>query len=45
MQIWRWLLVLGLLFLITYNPSSGTVNKYIEEPAEKTDYKSHLQSL
>jgi len=41
MQIWRWLLLLGLLFLITYNPSSGTVNKYIEEPAEK----AHLQSL
>lgn len=22
MQIWKWVLVLGLIFLITYNPSS-----------------------
>lgn len=24
MQIWKWLIVLGILFLITYNPSRGS---------------------
>lgn len=32
MQIWRWLLVLGLLFLITYDPRSGNLAKYYTEP-------------
>lgn len=34
MQIWKWLLVIGLLFLITYNPSSRTFEKYIESDPE-----------
>lgn len=29
MQIWKWLLILGLLFLITYNPSRGGGSKLV----------------
>ena len=32
MQIWKWLLVLGILFLITYNPSTRTMSKYFDDP-------------
>ena len=32
MQIWPWLLLLGLLFLITYNPSTRTMAKYFDGP-------------
>ena len=31
MQIWKWLLVIGLLFLITYNPSTRTMAKYFDD--------------
>ena len=29
MQIWKWLLVLGLIFLISYNPSRGGGSKLV----------------
>lgn len=32
MQIWKWLLIIGLLFLITYNPSTRTMAKYFDDP-------------
>lgn len=32
MQIWKWLLMLGLLFLITYNPSTRTLADFFERP-------------
>ena len=32
MQIWKWLLIIGLLFLITYNPSTQTMAKYFDDP-------------
>ena len=32
MQIWKWLIVLGLIFLITYNPSTRTLSNYFEPP-------------
>jgi hypothetical protein len=32
MQIWKWLLILGLLFLITYNPSTRTLADFFERP-------------
>jgi hypothetical protein len=32
MQIWKWLLLIGLLFLITYNPSTQTMSKYFDDP-------------
>ena len=28
MQLWHWLLLLGLLFMITYNPRTGNLTKY-----------------
>jgi len=28
MQLWHWLLLLGLVFLITYNPRTGNLTKY-----------------
>jgi hypothetical protein len=28
MQLWHWLLLLGLVFLITYNPRTGNITKY-----------------
>ena len=30
MQIWKWLLVIGLLFLVTYNPSTRTLADFFE---------------
>lgn len=33
MQLWKWMLVIGLLFLITYNPSSGgKVGNFFNDP-------------
>jgi hypothetical protein len=32
MQLWHWLLLLGLVFLITYNPRTGNVVKYFADP-------------
>jgi hypothetical protein len=32
MQLWPWLLLLGLLFLITYDPSTRTMSKYFDGP-------------
>lgn len=28
MQLWHWLLLLGLVFLITYNPRTGKLGKF-----------------
>jgi len=28
MQLWQWLLLLGLVFLISYNPRTGNISKY-----------------
>lgn len=28
MQLWHWILLLGLVFLITYNPRTGNIGKY-----------------
>ena len=28
MQLWQWLLLLGLVFLISYNPRTGNIAKY-----------------
>lgn len=30
MQLWKWFLIIGLIFLVTYNPSSRTLSGYIE---------------
>lgn len=32
MQIWKWLIIFGLIFLITYNPSTRTLSNYFEPP-------------
>jgi hypothetical protein len=32
MKIWPWILVLGVLFLITYDPRSGNLAKYYTDP-------------
>jgi hypothetical protein len=32
MQLWHWLLLLGLVFLITYDPRTGNVVKYFTTP-------------
>ena len=32
MQIWKWVLAIGLLFLITYNPSTRTLANFFEGP-------------
>ncbi len=32
MQIWKWLIIIGILFLITYNPSTRTMAKYFDDP-------------
>ena len=37
MQIWKWLLLFGLLFLITYNPSTRTMSKYFDESTVETE--------
>lgn len=37
MQIWKWLLVIGLVFLITYNPSTRTMSKYFDDPRVETE--------
>jgi hypothetical protein len=37
MQIWRWLLLFGLLFLITYNPSTRTMHNFFEGPMVETE--------
>lgn len=28
MQLWHWLLLLGLVFMISYNPRTGNLGKY-----------------
>lgn len=28
MQLWQWLLLLGLVFLISYNPRTGNLGNY-----------------
>jgi len=41
MQIWKWLLLLGLLFLITYQPSRGggnLVNYFIHGKVGGNDF-------
>lgn len=30
MQLWHWLLLIGLVFLITYNPRTGKLGKFFE---------------
>jgi len=30
MQLWHWLLLLGLVFLVTYDPRSGNLEKFFE---------------
>jgi hypothetical protein len=37
MQIWKWLVILALLFLITYNPSTRTMSKYFDESTVETE--------
>lgn len=32
MRFWPWILLLGLLFLITYDPRSGNLAKYYSVP-------------
>lgn len=32
MQIWKWVLLIGLLFLIMYDPSTRTMTKYFDDP-------------
>jgi hypothetical protein len=45
MQIWKWLLMLGLLFLITYEPSRGggpkLVNYFIDEESSASGTIKH----
>ena len=36
MQLWKWLLIIGILFLITYNPSTRTMAKYFDDPRIET---------
>jgi len=37
MQIWKWLVIIGLLFLITYNPSTRTMAKYFDESTVESE--------
>lgn len=37
MQIWRWVLLIGLLFLITYDPSTRTMANFFEGPMVEGD--------
>ena len=37
MQIWKWLVLIGLLFLITYNPSTRTMEKYFDGSTVETE--------
>jgi hypothetical protein len=37
MQIWKWLVLIGLLFLITYNPSTRTMEKYFDESTVESE--------
>lgn len=30
MQLWHWVLLIGLLFLITYNPRSGNLDDFFD---------------
>jgi hypothetical protein len=31
MQLWRWLLLFGIIFLITYNPATGKLAKFYQD--------------
>jgi len=31
MQLWKWTLLIGLLFLIMYDPSTRTMSKYFDD--------------
>jgi hypothetical protein len=31
MQFWPWILLLGILFLITYDPRTGTLAEFYED--------------
>jgi hypothetical protein len=37
MQFWPWILLLGLLFLITYNPATGNLAEFYAEEKKPHD--------
>jgi hypothetical protein len=41
MQLWHWLLLLGLVFLITYNPRTGNLGSFFaKEVSVEADHAS-----
>ena len=44
MQLWQWLLLLGLVFLISYNPRTGNISKYFGQEISEGDVKSPRSS-
>jgi hypothetical protein len=44
MQLWQWLLLLGLVFLISYNPRTGNIAKYFGQEISEGDVKSPRSS-
>lgn len=32
-MLWKLILMLGIVFVLTYDPKSGTLEKYIEKPS------------
>jgi hypothetical protein len=40
MQLWHWVLLFGLLFLITYNPRTGNLGDFFGQEISEGDVKS-----
>lgn len=40
MQLWHWLLLFGLVFLITYNPRTGNLGKFFDAKVPVEDESS-----
>ena len=40
MQLWHWVLLLGLLFLITYSPRTGNLRDFFDLEISEGDVKS-----
>ena len=44
MQLWHWVLLLGLLFLITYSPRTGNLSDFFDPEISEGDVKSPRSS-
>ncbi len=40
MQLWHWVLIIGLLFLITYSPRTGNLRDFFDTEISEGDVKS-----